>query len=90
MQQREPDVGDVAALARLQLEARRLGAELVWRDPDHRLLELVELLGLSDLLPASPASVELEGQPEQREQPLDVEEVGGAVDPLTAQLDDDE
>nr|WP_284289381.1 hypothetical protein [Angustibacter aerolatus] len=27
MQQREPDVGDVAALARLRLEARRLGAE---------------------------------------------------------------
>lgn len=88
--EREPDVGDVGELARLQLAARRLGAEIVLRAPDERLVELVELLGLTDVLPVEPRSVELERQPEEREEPLDVEEVGRADDAVAGDLDDDE
>jgi hypothetical protein len=66
-----PDVVTVEALARLGLTARRHGRTLVVDGADARLRALVDLLGLTEPL----------GQPEQREQPVGVEEVVDARDP---------
>ncbi|HWT21931.1 MAG TPA: STAS domain-containing protein, partial [Solirubrobacteraceae bacterium] len=46
-----PDAVAVDALARLQLEARRLGAEVRLRHPSLELLELLALFGLAGVLP---------------------------------------
>ncbi|HEU4864896.1 MAG TPA: STAS domain-containing protein [Actinomycetota bacterium] len=46
-----PDAVTVEALARLQLEARRLGRRLVFRDACGELRELVALVGLDRVLP---------------------------------------
>jgi ABC-type transporter Mla MlaB component len=66
-----PDVVTVEALARLRLTARRHGCTLVIDGADPRLHALIDLLGLGEPL----------GQPEQREEPLGVEEVVDARDP---------
>lgn len=47
----EPDAVTVDALARLQLAARRRGCEVRLRNASAPLLELVELMGLSHVLP---------------------------------------
>ena len=57
------DLGTVDALARLRLAGKRLGFE-VRLTPTEELLELLELLGLVEVL----------WQPEEREEPLGVEE----------------
>ena len=72
----EPHAGTIDALARLQLAARRYGFELTLREAPAALLELIALLGLSDALP-----LELQGQAEDGEQPLGVEEEGELDDP---------
>jgi hypothetical protein len=64
-----PDLGSVGALARLQLEARRIGLELRLRRASAELCELIAFLGLEDVL-----RVETRRQPEEREQRLGVEE----------------
>jgi ABC-type transporter Mla MlaB component len=64
-----PDAGVIDALARAQLTARRLGGRVQLRDPPRELRELLDLFGL-----ASALRVEALGQPEQREQPVRVEE----------------
>lgn len=66
-----PDVVTVEALARLRLTARRHGCTLVVDGAGHRLHALIDLLGLSQPL----------GEPEQREQPVGVEEGVDARDP---------
>src|SRR5918994_5465683 len=55
----EPDAVCVDALARLQLAARRRGCCVRLENASPALLELVELMGLSHVLPADddPASV---------------------------------
>ncbi|MFF4838124.1 STAS domain-containing protein [Streptomyces sp. NPDC001315] len=58
-------LGAVDLLARLELAARRAGGRIRLRDPDPALRALLHLVGLR---------FELEGQPEQREPPLGVEE----------------
>jgi hypothetical protein len=69
------EVAAVDALARLALVARRLGCPLKVRRASPELRDLVELCGLSDAL----GVVGRNGrQPEQREEPLDIEE---RVDP---------
>jgi len=65
-----PDLGTVGALARLALEARRLGLELRIARAPSDLRELIAFAGLGALLSA----VEMGAQPEQREQPHGVEE----------------
>ncbi len=65
----EPTCASVDVLARLQLTARRLGCELRLGDAPPRLAELLELLGLAEVL-----GLEGEREPEQREHPLGVEE----------------
>ena len=74
-----PDVGTIDVLARLQLGAIRQGFELRLRGASAELLELIALAGLSDVLP-----VELQGQAEDREQRLRVEEEAELDDPPAA------
>ncbi|MEU3334414.1 STAS domain-containing protein [Streptomyces sp. NPDC002144] len=60
-----PGLAAVDLLARLQLAARRAGGRIRLRDPAPSLRALLDLVGLR---------FEVEGQPEQREPPLGVEE----------------
>jgi ABC-type transporter Mla MlaB component len=46
-----PDAACVEGLARLQLAARRYGCEVRLRNASRELLELVEFMGLADVLP---------------------------------------
>ncbi len=48
----DPDAVTVDALARLQLAARRHGCQVQLRYASDELLELVEFMGLTDVLPA--------------------------------------
>ena len=47
----EPDAVTVDALARLQLAARRTGCQVRLRSASDELLELVDFIGLTDVLP---------------------------------------
>lgn len=67
-----PGLAAVDLLARLQLTARRAGGRIRLRDPDPALRALLDLVGLS---------FETEGQAEQREPALRVEEVVEPGDP---------
>ncbi|MEU6256078.1 STAS domain-containing protein [Streptomyces sp. NPDC047043] len=60
-----PGLGAVDLLARLELAARRAGGRVRLRDPAPSLRALLDLVGLR---------FEVEGQAEQREPPLRVEE----------------
>ena len=57
-----PDVAALDALARLQLSARRLGYEIRLRDASVDLQDLLDFVGLRDVL-----RVEAGGQAEKRE-----------------------
>jgi len=59
----------VDALARLQLEARRCGYEIAVEGAPEELVELIELAGLREVL-----GLELQRQPEEREERRGVEE----------------
>ena len=84
----DADMATVDALARLALRARRMGCAVTLRDPSTELLELVGLAGLGEVLPCAPVSgVEVIGQPEEREEPLGVEEERDAGDPAVAELE---
>jgi hypothetical protein len=63
------DVLTVDALARLQLSARRHGRRLRLRDASHDLQDLIDLVGLGEVL-----GIEPRRQPEEREQRVGVEE----------------
>ena len=67
-----PDLTVVDQLARLALDARRLGARVVLADVTPALIELLELAGLV---------VEVAGEPERREQALGIEEVEEELHP---------
>jgi hypothetical protein len=71
-----PDGASLDALARLQLNARRLGLELELRNASTELRQLVAFAGLDQVL-----RLELEGQPEEREEGLGVEEERELDDP---------
>jgi anti-anti-sigma regulatory factor len=64
-----PDVSTVDAMARLHLLARRCGRDAHFCRASRELNELVDLLGLSEVL-----RVEALGEPEEREELLGVEE----------------
>ena len=57
-----PDAAAVDALARLQLTAQRLGYEICLRDASVDLRDLLDFIGLRDVL-----RVEAGGQAEERE-----------------------
>ncbi|MEU0289613.1 STAS domain-containing protein [Streptomyces sp. NPDC006147] len=67
-----PGLAAVNLLARLQLTARRAGGRIRLRDPSPALCALLDLVGLR---------FETEGQPEQREPPLGVQEAVEPGDP---------
>ncbi|SCD94005.1 STAS domain-containing protein [Streptomyces sp. di188] len=67
-----PGLAAVNLLARLQLTARRAGGRIRLRDPSPALCVLLDVVGLR---------FETEGQPEQREPPLRVEETVEPGDP---------
>ncbi|MFD5711260.1 STAS domain-containing protein [Streptomyces pharetrae] len=67
-----PGLGVVDLLARLQLAARRAGGRIRLRDPDPALHALLDLVGLR---------FEVEGQPEQWEPALGVQEEVEPGDP---------
>lgn len=67
-----PGLAAVNLLARLQLTARRTGGRIRLRDPSPALCALLDLVGLR---------FEMEGQPEQREPPLGVQEAVEPGDP---------
>ena len=70
------DAASVNALARLQLTARRLGAEIRLRHAADELQELLAFMGLVDVLRLEPGR-----QAEEREQRLRVEEERELDDP---------
>jgi STAS domain len=71
-----PDAAAVDALARLQLNAQRLGLELRLRHASAALRELIAFAGLDEVL-----RVEAQGQAEEREERLGVEEERELDDP---------
>jgi ABC-type transporter Mla MlaB component len=84
----DADMATVDALARLALRARRMGCVVSLRDPSTELLELVGLAGLGEVLPCDPGSgVQMIGQPEERKEPLGVEEERDAGDPALTHLE---
>jgi ABC-type transporter Mla MlaB component len=50
----DPSAVTVDALARLQLATRRRGCEVRLRGPSNELQELVDFMGLADVLPQMP------------------------------------
>ena len=84
----DADMATVDALARLALRARRIGCAVTLRDPSTELLELVGLAGLGEVLPcAADSGLEVVGKPEERKEPLGVEEEGDAGEPAVAELE---
>ncbi len=73
-----PDAVTVDALARLQLAARRNGSEIRLQNASAQLLELVDFMGLRGIL---------ERQPEEREDPLGIEEEREADDLAAGDLE---
>jgi hypothetical protein len=78
-----PDATSVDFLARLQLLARRAGAELSLRRTSAELVSLLVLAGLADVLGAEPG-----GEIEEREERLRVEEERELADQPALELDD--
>jgi ABC-type transporter Mla MlaB component len=77
-----PDAVAIDVLARLQLTAGRLGRRIRLDRACDELEELLELMGLGEVLPCGPSSgIEARGQPEEREQALRVEEEADPGDP---------
>jgi hypothetical protein len=72
----------VDALARLQLSARRGGYRVRLVEAPGELVELVELVGLGEVL-----GVEARRQPEKREERVGVEEEGELDDAAVGDLD---
>ena len=71
-----PDPVVLDALVRLQLAARRLGTSIRLENACSELVDLLALVGLSDVLPLVCGSgVEVDRQVEQREEVLVDEEV---------------
>jgi len=66
-----PDLGTIDMLVRLQLAARRAGGVVLLRDEGDELRDLIGLVGLAGVL-----LLEADGQSEEREQALGVEEEG--------------
>jgi hypothetical protein len=77
---RRPDLALVDLLARAQLGARRLGRSVVLRDPSPALRDLLDLVGLADVVQVAGSALEAGGQAEGGEQ-LGVQEVLPGGDP---------
>jgi anti-anti-sigma regulatory factor len=71
----DPDELALEALARLQLAAHRLGASIRLHGACGELADLLDLAGLSDVLPTVESGIDADRQVEEREQTLVDEEV---------------
>ncbi len=71
-----PTATTINRIARLQLAALRCGCELELRNADPSLLELIDFVGLGEVL-----RIESRRQAEEREQPGSIEEEGELADP---------
>jgi ABC-type transporter Mla MlaB component len=70
----DADAVTVDALARLQLTARRFGRQVRLQRASRELDQLLQFVGLAEVLATATGSgVELERQPEEREQPRGVQ-----------------
>ena len=79
-----PDLDAIDALAYAAVTARRLGCRIVLRHASHELQATIDLVGLSAILPCSPASVvQPRRQAEEREDPRGVEEERDPADPTS-------
>jgi ABC-type transporter Mla MlaB component len=76
-----PDAATVEALARLQLLARRSGCRVRLRHACIDLRDLLELMGLSEILPCS-SDLEPGREVEEREPPGGVQEERDPDDPI--------
>jgi ABC-type transporter Mla MlaB component len=80
----EPDAATVDALSCLQLTARRLGGRVLLRHASLALLEIIDLMGLADVVPVCEDSgVESRRQVEEREEVRRVEKERDAGDPAS-------
>jgi anti-anti-sigma regulatory factor len=78
----DPDAVTLEALTRVALTVRRLGGETRLRHASRRLQDLLVLVGLCEVLPLEePSGVEGEGQAEQGEHAISIEEVMEPDDP---------
>jgi ABC-type transporter Mla MlaB component len=77
-----PDAETVEVLARLQLYARRSGCRVRIRNACGELRDLLELVGLSEVVPCSSSDLEPGRKVEQREPPRRVQEERDPVDPI--------
>lgn len=78
-----PDAETVEVLARLQLAARRSGCRMHIRHACGDLRDLLELTGLSEVVPCSGSDLEPGRQVEEGEPPVGVEEERDPIDPVT-------
>lgn len=85
----DPDAVTVDAVARLQVAAMRSGCSVRLQNASEPLLELVELMGLTHVLPARARGLrgELEREPETREQRDHIEEEGELDDASVLDLE---
>jgi anti-anti-sigma regulatory factor len=77
----QADLAVVDALCRMRLAARRRGCQLLLRDASRGLLELIFLMGLTDIVPIVRSDRDVERQSEKREHPGGVEEERDPADP---------
>jgi anti-anti-sigma regulatory factor len=79
----EADAAVVETLVRMQLHAQRCGASIRLCNAPRELVDLLALLGLSEIVPADAGSgVEVDRQIEEREQTCVDEEVERGDPPL--------
>ncbi len=72
----------VDALARLQLTARRLGCRVTLRDACEELVGLLELAGLSEVVPPADLGVQAGRETEEREPARGIEEEADPAEPV--------
>jgi hypothetical protein len=73
---KEPDLGSLDQLARIQLGVRRGGRELCLADASYELMALIDFAGLDEVL-----RVEVQRQAKERKELRGVEEEGELPDP---------
>lgn len=79
----DPDAVTVDVLARLQLTARRLGRRLRLTRACGELQDLLDLMGLRDVVPlVAGLPLQPKGQAEEREQRRGVQEEADPADPI--------
>jgi hypothetical protein len=76
-----PDLALVDALARFQLLARRAGCRIEVREAGGALVALLDLVGLGDVVGDARAALQVDREPEGREE-IGVEEAGLGHDPV--------